>query len=321
VTYSAADVLRTEAAALTAAADRLDEVQFKQAVDVVLSAQGKVHVLGTGTSGAIARKVAATLTSTGTPALFLHPGDALHGGLGIVTAGDVAIAVSNSGETAEILAVLPYLQSRDVPVVAIVGNPTSALARAAAAVLDARIDSEACPLGLAPTTSTTLALALGDALAVALMDSKGLTQEAFASNHPSGRLGRRLTLRVRDLMIDPADASGVSPAATFLEVVTAMGKGGLGAAPVLDGDTIVGLITDGDIRRIVTQTPGADLLGLSAATMMTASPVTVTADLLAYEALRTMEDRPSQISVLPVVDGAGALVGMLRLHDLVRAGL
>jgi arabinose-5-phosphate isomerase len=321
VTYSAAEVLRIEAAALTDAANRLDEVQFKQAVDVVLSATGKVHVLGTGTSGAIARKVAATLTSTGTPAVFLHPGDALHGGLGIVTAGDVAVAVSNSGETAEIVAVLPYLESRGVPVVAIVGNPSSALARAAAAVLDARADAEACPLGLAPTSSTTLALALGDALAVALMDSKGVTQAAFASNHPSGRLGRRLTLRVRDLMAAPEQAPGVGRTATFLEVLTAIGKGGLGAAPVLEGTTLIGLITDGDIRRIVTQTTVDDLLGLSADTMMTASPVTVGAETLAYEALRTMEDRPSQISVLPVVDETGALVGMLRLHDLVRAGL
>lgn len=321
MTYSAAEVLRVEAAALTDAAGRLDEVQFKQAVDVVLSATGKVHVLGTGTSGAIARKVAATLTSTGTPALFLHPGDSLHGGLGIVTAGDVAVVVSNSGETAEILTVLPYLDSRGVPVVAIVGNTGSTLARAAAAVLDARTDVEACPLGLAPTSSTTLALALGDALAVALMGSKGVTQAAFASNHPSGRLGRRLTLRVRDVMVRAADAPTVTGDEPFLEVLAAIGKGGLGAAPVVDGPTLTGLITDGDIRRTVADATVDELITLSARSMMTATPVTVAADALAYEALQLMEDRPSQISVLPVLDEAGRLAGMLRLHDLVRAGL
>lgn len=317
--HSGPDVLRIEAQAVLAAADRLDLKAFATAVALLRDTSGTVHVLGSGKSGIVGRKLASTLSSTGTPAAFLHPSDAMHGDLGAVLEGDVAVALSNSGETEEVLAALPYLLARGVPVIAIVGQPHSTLARKATAVLDARADVEACPLGLAPTTSTTVALALCDALAVVVMQKKGVTQDAFARNHPSGRLGRRLTLRVRDLMRD--DVPAMAPQDGFLDVVDAIGKGGVGAAPVVEDGRLTGIVTDGDIRRALERHALEDLRELRVQMMMTGSPVTTTADTLAYEAMRLMEDRPSQITVLPVVDEDGGLVGVLRLHDLVRAGL
>lgn len=317
--HSGPDVLRIEAQAVLAAADRLDPDAFAAAVALLRDTTGTVHVLGSGKSGIVGRKLASTLSSTGTPAAFLHPSDAMHGDLGAVLEGDVAVALSNSGETEEVLAALPYLLARGVPLIAIVGQPDSTLARKATAVLDARADVEACPLGLAPTTSTTVALALCDALAVVVMQEKGVTQDAFARNHPSGRLGRRLTLRVRDLLRD--DVAAVSPQDSFLAVVDAIGKGGVGAAPVVEAGLLTGIVTDGDIRRALERHALEDLRELRVQTMMTRSPVTTTADTLAFQAMRLMEDRPSQISVLPVVDDGNGLVGVLRLHDLVRAGL
>jgi arabinose-5-phosphate isomerase len=313
------DVLGVEAAAVLAAADRLDETAFARAVDLLAGTTGTVHVLGSGKSGIIGRKLASTLSSTGTPAGFLHPSDAMHGDLGVVREGDVAVALSNSGESEEVLAALPYLAARDVAVVAVVGKLDSTLARRAQAVLDAGVDAEACPLGLAPTTSTTVALALCDALAVVVMEQKGLTAEDFARNHPSGRLGRRLTLVVRDLMRD--DVVCVSPDDGFLHAVDAIGKGGVGAVPVVAEGQLAGIVTDGDVRRALERHALEDLGGLRVRSMMTPDPVTTAPDVLAYDALRLMEDRPSQITVLPVVDGGGAVRGVLRLHDLVRAGL
>jgi arabinose-5-phosphate isomerase len=314
-------VLRAEASALLAAADRLDPGAFAAAVQVLLATGSTVHVMGAGTSGVIARKLAATLTSTGTPAAFLHPGDALHGGLGAVAEESVVVAVSNSGETEELLALLPYLTARGVRIVAVVGNAQSTLAQRAAAVLDARADVEACALGLAPTSSSTLALAVCDALAVALMGAKGVTSSSFARNHPSGQLGRRLTLRVSDLMTDAVTCPVVRPDDDFLEVIKAIGKSALGGAPVVEDRRLVGIVTDGDVRRAVERYAQDELLSVRAAAFMTAQPVQTEPDALAYDALRAMEDRPSQISLLPVVSSAGELVGMLRLHDLVRAGL
>lgn len=316
---TAADVLRIEAAALADLADRVDEQQYDRAVRLVVDA-GTVHVLGSGKSGIIGRKLAATLTSTGTRASFLHPADAVHGDLGSVSTGDVAVALSNSGETEEVLSLLPYLAARSVPVVAVVGNGSSTLARRAAAVLDARADVEACAIGLAPTSSTTAALAVCDALAVLVMQAKGITADTFASNHPSGRLGRRLTLTVRDLMLGDALVE-VGPEDGLFDVVAAIGKGGAGAAPVTDAGALAGIVTDGDVRRALERTSVDDLAALRVRDLMTPGPVTVGCESLAYDALRLMEDRPSQIGVLPVLDSAGALVGLLRLHDLVRAGL
>ncbi|HEY9285878.1 MAG TPA: KpsF/GutQ family sugar-phosphate isomerase [Pyrinomonadaceae bacterium] len=283
--------------------------------------RGKVVLIGVGKSGLVARKVAATLTSTGTVAVYLHPSDGLHGDLGMVTPDDVAVILSNSGETDELTAVLPYLKRRGVPVVAVVGKSDSTLARAAAAVLDAGVSEEACPFNLAPTASTTVALAVGDALAVTLMQLKGLTPDDFAFNHPAGRIGKRLNLRVEDLMHGGAENPTVGPAESWLEVVRSITRGGLGAVNVVGGDgRLVGVITDGDLRRAVERTRPQELSNLRAESFMTRDPVTAAPSELAYDALRLMEDRPSQISVLPVVE-AGRCVGLLRLHDIVRSGL
>ena len=316
------DCLRLEAEAVARAAERLDPAEVERAITCLRECRGKVVVVGVGKSGNVAQKIAATLTSTGTTAVYLHPSDALHGGLGIVTAEDVVVVISNSGETEEILAMLPYLKHRRVPIVAIIGNLRSTLAARADVLIDASVEKEACPLDLAPTTSTTVALALGDALALALMQCKELTPEAFALNHPAGRIGKRLSLRVSDLMHGGAEHPTVGVAAPLLEVVRAISRGGLGAVNVLDdAGQLAGIITDGDLRRALERGELADLARLTSAHVMTRTPVTTQPDALAYAALRLMEERPSQISVLPVVDECGACVGLLRLHDIVRSGL
>lgn len=316
----ARNLLQIEAQAIEAAVSRLDDDDIRRAAALILRCSGKVLVTGVGTSGIIARKIAATLTSTGTSAIFLHPSDALHGGLGVVTSGDVVILVSNGGETEELLAILPYLRHREVRLISIVGNLSSKLAKEADAVLDAHVDREGCPLDLAPTASSTLALAMGDALAVTLLTARSLTREAFALNHPSGRLGRRLALRVRDVLKVGEELPAVATDATLPVVVATITRGGVGAAVVLDPtDRLVGIITDGDIRRAFERF-GDSLEELSAGAVMHADPVTVDSSALAYDALQEMEDRPKQISVVPVLDD-GRCVGILRLHDLVRAGI
>jgi arabinose-5-phosphate isomerase len=281
-----------------------------------------VVILGVGKSGIIGQKIAATLTSAGTAALYLHPSDALHGGLGIVQINDVVMMLSNSGETDEIVATLPYLKNRRVAIVAIVGNLNSTLARRADVVLDASVDKEACPLNLAPTTSTTVALAIGDALAMTVMKVKGLTSDDFAVNHPAGRLGKRLTLRVEDLMHRDGENPTIPSGSSWVEVVRAISKGGLGAVCVIDdAGGLAGIITDGDLRRAIEQTSHESLASLTGDQFMTSKPTVATPDLLAYDALQLMEDRPSQISVLPVVDKDGKCVGLSRVHDIVRSGL
>jgi len=311
-----------EAEAVARAAERLDSSEVGRAVDLLAACRGKVVTVGVGKSGDIARKIASTLTSTGTVAVFLHPSDALHGGMGIVSGDDVAVVLSNSGETPEVLDLLPYLQHRRAPVVALVGNTNSTLARRADVVLDAGVEQEACPLNLAPTTSTTVALAVGDALAMTLMRVKRLTPEDFALNHPGGRLGKRLTLKVADLMRGGVENPTVSESATLLEVVQAISRGGLGAVNVLDGEgRLAGIVTDGDLRRALQKAGPGELAALDAGQLMTRGPVVVTPDALAYAALQMMEQRPSQISVLPVVECDGRCVGLLRLHDIVRSGL
>lgn len=317
---SAAEVLRLEAEALLAAANRLDEQTFVDAADLVLAAPGPIITMGVGTSGAVARKVAATLTSTGSRAVFLHPSDSMHGQLGLVSHGDVVVVVSNSGETEEIVACLPYLQRRDVRIIGILGNPNSTVGRAAAVTLDAFAAAEACPLGLAPTTTTTLALGVGDALAVRVMSQKGASPESFAMNHPSGRLGRRLTLSVADLMHPLAEIGSIEPRTKLLDVLTHITDAGLGAALVVQDGSLVGLVTDGDVRRGIAAIGDRPVHDVTAAEMMTSDPEAVSGGTSAFEAMVAMEDRPSQISVLPVVDGTTPL-GLLRLHDLVRSGL
>ncbi|HEY4425751.1 MAG TPA: KpsF/GutQ family sugar-phosphate isomerase [Pyrinomonadaceae bacterium] len=315
-------VLRIESDAIAQTATRLDREQIERVVELVANCSGKVVILGVGKSGIIGQKIAATMTSAGTAALYLHPSDALHGGLGIVQQDDVVVVLSNSGETDEIVAMLPYLKNRGVPIVAIVGNVNSTLARRADAVLDASVDKEACPLNLAPTTSTTVALAIGDALAMTVMKVKGLTPDDFAFNHPAGQLGKRLTLRVADLMHRDGENPTIVVGASWVEVVRAISKGGLGAVCVVDdGGLLAGIITDGDLRRAIEQTSHEALAKLMCDDFMTRKPIVVTPEMLAFDALRLMEDRPSQISVLPVVDQDEMCVGLIRVHDIVRSGL
>ena len=313
------DLLRMEASAIERAASNVDAAAIEIAVDLLRGCEGKVIVLGIGKSGVIAQKIAQTMTSTGTAAVFVHPSDALHGSLGMICKGDAAIAISNSGETDEIVALLPALQKREVPLIAIVGNLESTLARRANATLDASVDREACPLDLAPTASTTVALAIGDALAMTVMEEKGLTADEFAANHPGGRLGKRLTITVGDLM---HASPNISAGANWLTVVTAISKHALGAVNVIDDDgSLIGIITDGDLRRTIEKTQPQMLADLTSSDMMTREPITVTAQTLAYEALKLMEDRSSQIAVLPVIDNDGRASGLIRLHDIVRSGL
>lgn len=313
------EILRIEAAAIISASENIDRSSVEQALETLRACKGKAVVVGVGKSGVIAEKIAQTLTSTGTMAVFVHPSDALHGGLGVIASDDVVIALSNSGETDEILAILPSLKQRGSSIISIVGNVNSTLARQSDVVLDATVDKEACPLNLAPTASTTVALAIGDAIAMALMESKGLTQADFAANHPAGRLGKRLTLKVSDLM---HESPNISPASSWIEVVRAISNHALGAVNVVDENLmLLGIVTDGDLRRTIERTSPDDFSSLTAQVMMTTSPISASQNMLAYEALRLMEDRPSQISVLPVVDDDGVCVGLLRLHDVVRSGL
>jgi len=318
------ELLRAEADAIGKAASRLQAGDIDPAIDLLKRCKGKVVVLGVGKSGIIGQKIAATMTSSGTAALFLHPSDALHGGLGIITADDVVIMLSNSGETDELLELLPYVKRREVPLIAIVGRVKSTIAQRADAVIDASVDQEACPLNLAPTASTTVALALGDALAMTLMRAKGLTENDFASNHPAGQLGKRLTLRVVDLMHGGSQNPTIAPDAAWMEIVSSITHYGLGAVNVVNGDgRLAGIITDGDLRRSLQRIAAKDLAfaNITCDSLMTRDPVVTTPDTLAYDALRLMEDRPSQIYVLPVIDDDRKCVGLIRLHDIVRSGL
>jgi arabinose-5-phosphate isomerase len=314
--------LRLESEAIAQTAGRLQPEEIERVVQLLANCKGKIVILGVGKSGIIAQKIAATMTSTGTGALYLHPSDALHGGIGIINAEDAVMILSNSGETDEIIEMLPYLKRRQVPIIALVGNLNSTLARRADAVIDGTVDQEACPLNLAPTTSTTVALALGDALAMTLMQVKGLTPDDFAVNHPAGQLGKRLTLTVADLMHSGADNPTIALGAMWVEAVKGISAGGLGAVNVVDeAGRLAGIITDGDLRRAIQKSEPGSLANLRSDELMTRNPAVASPELLAYDALRLMEDRPSQISVLPVVDGDRVCVGLIRLHDIVRSGL
>ncbi|QXM24382.1 KpsF/GutQ family sugar-phosphate isomerase [Elioraea tepida] len=306
-------VLATEAAALAALAERLDG-RFVTALDLIGSASGRVVVTGMGKSGHVARKIAATFASTGTPALFVHPAEASHGDLGMITASDAVLALSNSGETPELADLVDYTRRFAIPLVAITGRAESTLAREADVALLLAEAPEACPMGLAPTTSTTQMLALGDALAVALLARKGFTAADFRLFHPGGRLGRKL-LRVRDLMHTGAEVP-LAPAGTPMDrAIIAMTAGRFGCLGLVDGaGLLVGIITDGDLRRAMSP----DLLSRTAAEVMTASPRTIGAEALAAEALREMNQR--RITALFVTE-AGRPVGIIHVHDLLRAGV
>ncbi len=321
-TMHVAELLETEAEAIIRVAAQLQPDQVDKTLALLSACQGKVIVIGVGKSGIIAQKIAATFRSIGVVSVALHPCDALHGDLGVITGDDIALLLSHSGETEEILSLLPHLNRRQVPLIAIVGNLNSSLARQADVILDVTIQREICPLNLAPTTSTLVALALGDALAMTMMQIKGVTPESFAYNHPAGRLGKRLTLRVRDLMHSGSANPMLPVQASWIEIVSTISQGGMGAVNIVNqSGQLVGLITDGDLRRCVEKTPLARLEFIDAAAIMTPTPVVVEADMLAYDALKLMENRPSQISVLPVVDVQRTCLGLIRLHDIVRCGL
>lgn len=305
-------VLRLEAASVREAAERLDE-RFSRAVELLAGARGRVIVSGVGKSGLIARKLAATLTSTGTAASYLHPIDSLHGDLGIVGRDDVAIVLSKSGESADLFGLLGSLQRLAVPIIAITGGGGSTLARVAAVVLDGAVAEEACPHDLAPTSSTTVALALGDALAVALLEVKGFRREDFAALHPGGSLGRRLLLRVRDVMLPPGRLLG--PDATMRDAVVGLAHD-RGLAMVVAADRLAGVLTTGDLTRLAERDPG--FLDRPAVEVMTRTPKVASPDDLAAAAVASMERHG--VIALPVVENGGRVVGVVHLHDLMRAG-
>ncbi len=310
-------VIATEAAAVTALGERIGE-DFVRACRYMLDCEGRIVVIGMGKSGHIGGKIAATLASTGTPAFFVHPGEASHGDLGMITARDVVLALSNSGETDEILTILPLIKRLGVPLIALTGNPASRLAREADVHLDVSVEKEACPLGLAPTASTTATLAMGDALAVSLLESRGFTADDFARSHPGGRLGKRLLLHVADIMHTGEAVPRVTPDTMLDAVLVEMTRKGLGLAIVTDGDTVVGVFTDGDLRRVLDH-GRVDVHSLPIRAIMTSPCRTIGPDRLAAEALQLMDEK--RINALPVVDADGRLVGALNMHDLLRAGV
>lgn len=305
-------VLEVEASAVRGAGARLDD-GFARAVQLLANASGRVIVSGVGKSGLIARKLAATFTSTGTAATFLHPVDSLHGDLGLVGRSDVAILLSKSGESEDMFGLAGSLQRMGVPIIAITGAMQSTLARVAAVALDGAVAEEACPHDLAPTTSTTVALALGDALAVALLQVKGFRREDFAALHPGGSLGRKLLLRVRDVMVHPGHVLG--PAATMRQAVVSLAHD-RGLALVVENGRLAGVLTTGDLTRMAERDPG--FLERPVGTVMTRTPKTAAPDELAAAAVGTMERHG--VIALPVLDEVGALMGAVHLHDLMRAG-
>ena len=316
-------VLKTEAEAVAALSDRLD-ASFEQACELVLNCAGRIVVTGMGKSGHIGNKIAATLASTGSPAFFMHPGEASHGDLGMITEHDLVIALSNSGETSEITLLLPMLKRIGIPLIALTGKPQSTLAQTADIHLDVSVSKEACPLGLAPTSSTTATLAMGDALAVAVLQARGFTEEDFAMSHPGGNLGRRLLLRVSDIMHTGSQIPLVNADASLKQTLLEMTRKGLGMAGVIDSknldsnsNTLLGIYTDGDLRRTFEQMPNIETANVK--DFMTANCITIEAQRIASEALKLMQDH--KINALMVVDENNAVQGALNMHDLLRAGV
>ncbi len=311
----ARQVLRIEGNAVLALIDRIDGA-FLEALALILNCHGRVIVTGIGKSGHIGHKIAATLASTGTPAFFVHPAEASHGDLGMITPDDVLIALSNSGESNELLNILPHVKRRGAKVIAITGNPKSSLALDADAHLDSAVAQEACPLNLAPTASTTAALALGDALAVALLDAKGFGAEDFALSHPGGSLGRQLLSRIRDVMRTGEAVATIPPNASIAEASREISRGGIGMAVVVTPERkILGIFTDGDLRRAIVK--GADLKNLTVADIMTSQPRVISPDKLTAEAVEMMDTH--KINQIPVADKDGYLIGALNMHDLFKA--
>jgi len=310
-------VIETELAAVSALKNRIDN-SFSQACELMLGCEGRIVVTGMGKSGHIAGKIAATLASTGSPAFFVHPGEASHGDLGMITPRDVVLALSNSGNTAEILTIVPIIKRLGVPLISMTGSPDSPLAAEATINLDVGVENEACPLGLAPTSSTTVALVMGDALAVALLDARGFTEEDFALSHPGGSLGRRLLLHVSDIMHTGDDIPRVTPDVSISEALLEMSSKGMGMTAIVDpGNRVLGIYTDGDLRRTLDRK--IDLQHTQIEQVMTANCKTVDSRDLAAEVLKLMEDH--KINGALVTDENNGLIGALNMHDLLRAGV
>jgi arabinose-5-phosphate isomerase len=310
-------VIETEAQAVADLGRRIDD-RFADACGFMLRCEGRIVVIGMGKSGHIGGKIAATLASTGSPAFFVHPGEASHGDLGMVTAKDVVLALSNSGETAELLTILPLIKRLGVPLIAMTGNPASTLARESDINIDVSVHQEACPLGLAPTSSTTAALVMGDAMAIALLEARGFTAEDFARSHPGGTLGRRLLLHIGDIMHKGAEIPQVGEDASLAEALVEMSKKGMGMTAIVDAaGRVTGIFTDGDLRRTLDR--GIDIRHCRVTEVMTPHCVTARADLLAAEALQIMEQ--NKINGLLIVDPEARLNGALNMHDLLRAGV
>lgn len=310
-------VLETEATAITDLLSRVNG-DFVRACHYMLGCEGRIVVLGMGKSGHIAGKLAATLASTGSPAFFVHPGEASHGDLGMITPRDVVLALSNSGETDEIITILPLIKRLGVPLITMTGKPQSTLAQAASVNIHVGVEQEACPLNLAPTSSTTAALAMGDALAVSLLEARGFTREDFARSHPGGKLGRRLLLLIDDIMHKGDGVPRVSPEASVRDALVEVSRKGLGMTTIMDdAQRLVGIFTDGDLRRSLDQ--GVDLHRTPVANVMTHKCKTIRVGSLAAEALQTMEEH--KINAVIVLDDSDRVVGALNMHDLLRAGV
>lgn len=310
-------VIKTEAEMIARLADRIDG-EFARACQYLLDCTGRIVVIGVGKSGHISKKIAATLASTGSPAFFIHPSEAKHGDIGMITKEDVIIAISYSGESEEMVALLPYIKRLGIPLIALTGKPHSSLAKTATVHLDVSVEKEACPLGLAPTSSTTAALVMGDALAMALLDKRGFTENDFALSHPGGTLGRRLLLRVKEIMHQDASIPTVKQGASLKEALVEMTQKKLGMTTVIDAaGKLIGIFTDGDVRRALDN--NVDIHQTSVDSVMTKSPKTINSDMLAAEALNLMET--FKITSLVITDDNHQPGGILHIHDILRAGV
>jgi arabinose-5-phosphate isomerase len=315
-----------ERSALDATLATLSEEEFSRACELILSRKGRVVVTGIGKSGHVGRKIASTLSSTGTPSLFLHAAEAAHGDLGFIDSDDTVIMLSKSGESDELAAILPALAAKHIPIIAITANQNSRLAKAAGssggALLLITIPEEACPHDLAPTSSTTAQLVLGDALAIALLEARNFSSEDFAKLHPAGTLGRKLTFTVRDLMVSGDEIPFVQPDAPLSEVMHVISSKRIGATCVVNAEQkLVGIITDGDLRRFLQSKTVIDVTSVTAKELMTSNPKTITSEILAIDALHVMQDMGRKVMHLPVLDGSGVVEGVIHIHDIVKAGI
>lgn len=319
---SVIEVIDAEIENIIYMAKQLKNEQVEKAVELLANCEGKIISTGIGKSGIIAQKFAATVKSIGVSSVYIHPCDAMHGDLGLVLEKDIVLVFSYSGETDELINLIPYLRSKGAVIVSLIGNEQSTIARNSDVVIKSPIMYEACPFNLVPTSSTIVMMAIADGLAISIMKHKNIRPDDFALNHPSGRLGKRLTLRVKDLMHKDADNPKVGPGASINEVIKAISDGSLGAVSVVDDNNLLlGIITDGDIRRLLQKNDWTNIMSIISEAIMTKNPIFVFPNTTAYDAMKLMEERKSQISVLPVANEKNECIGMIRLHDIVRSGL